>query len=145
MKFIYLYIYTIISHIPWKKEGCTKKNYMSFVWNLKQKAVRDKNVSPCVIFQNDMMATRPISCISLWGPWRKMQLKSTLQFWEPVTKKNKTYLASQTILLISLWAETVESASCYLAGLLESVVRFCRRFKPLTLCFAVQDRLMRNG
>jgi len=42
-----------------------------------------------------------------------MQLKSTLQFCEPVTKKKKKHLPSQTILLISLWAESI---LCYLAG-----------------------------
>lgn len=86
---------------PWKKRRQHQQSYMSFVWNLKHKTVQDKNAPHCMIFQNDMMATRPISCISLWGPWRKMQLQSTLQFWEPVTKKkikiNKK-MASQTIL-----------------------------------------------
>lgn len=92
---------------------------MSFAWNLKQKAVQDKNASPCVIFQNDMMATRPISCISL-GPLKKNAIAEYPTISRECQKKQNIYLASQTVLLISLWAETVESTVLFSWSLLLS-------------------------
>ncbi len=92
--------------ILWTKRRQQQWNYMSFAWNLKQKAVQDKNASPCDYSKwHDGNSTH------------KLHLSGTLEEkcncrvpnnFKRMTKK-KLYLASQTVLLFSLWAETVES------------------------------------
>lgn len=81
-----------------------QNSYMSFVWNLNQKAVRDKKSFPLCDFSkwHDGNPTDKLH-LSL-GPlnW-KMQLKTTLEFWEPVTKKNIFAKSNYSLNFIMGW------------------------------------------